>query len=67
MHYFSYVYDVGGTIGLLIIVPALFVVFQKLQEKFKPVVFKESTDPMIIEEQNIIAQLKQQKENSKTE
>lgn len=56
-----------GTIGLLIIVPALFVVFQTLQEKFKPVVFKESTDPMIIEEQKIIAQLKQQKENSKTE
>lgn len=56
-----------GTIGLLIIVPALFVVFQTLQEKFKPIVFKESADPMIIEEINKIAQLKQQKESSKTE
>lgn len=55
-----------GTIGLLIIVPALFVVFQTLQEKFKPIVFKESTDPMIIEEIQKIAQLKQLKENSKT-
>ena len=56
-----------GTVGLLIIVPALFVVFQTLQEKFKPVVFKESADPMIIEEMNKIALLKQQKESSKTE
>lgn len=55
-----------GTIGLLIIVPALFVVFQTLQEKFKPIVFKESTDPMIIEEQKKIAMLKQQKESLKT-
>lgn len=54
-----------GTIGLLIIVPALFVVFQTLQEKFKPIVFKESTDPMIIEEQKKIAMLKQQKESLK--
>lgn len=56
-----------GTIGLLIIVPALFVVFQTLQEKFKPVVFKESADPMIIEEMKQIALLKQQKENTKKE
>lgn len=56
-----------GTIGLLIIVPTLFVVFQTLQEKFKPVVFKESADPMIIEEINKIALLKQQKENTKKE
>lgn len=56
-----------GTIGLLIIVPALFVVFQTLQEKFKSVDFKESTDPMIIEEQKKITHLKQQKESSKTE
>ena len=55
-----------GTIGLLIIVPALFVVFQTLQEKFKPIVFKESTDPMIIEEQKKIAMLKQQNESLKT-
>ena len=51
----------------IVIVPALFVVFQTLQEKFKPVVFKESADPMIIEEMNKIALLKQQKESSKTE
>lgn len=36
-----------GTIGLLLVVPALFVVFQKLQEKFKPIVFKKSSDPII--------------------
>lgn len=36
-----------GTIGLLIVVPALFVVFQKWQEKYKPVVFKKPTDPII--------------------
>ena len=30
-----------GTLGLLVTVPALFAVFQKLQERFKPVVRKE--------------------------
>ncbi len=39
-----------GTLALLFIVPALFVIFQTLQEKVKPVVFVEPTDPMIIAE-----------------
>ena len=39
-----------GTIGLLFIVPALFVIFQTLQERFKPVEFQPSDDPLIIEE-----------------
>lgn len=36
-----------GTIGLLIVVPALFVVFQKWQEKYKPIVFKKPSDSII--------------------
>lgn len=39
-----------GTIGLLFIVPALFVVFQHLQERFKPIVIAEPEDPMILKE-----------------
>lgn len=39
-----------GTLGLLFIEPALFVIFQKLQEKFKPIVFEESKDPLILDE-----------------
>ena len=39
-----------GTLGLLFIVPALFVIFQTLQERFKPAEFKPSDDPLIIEE-----------------
>ncbi len=39
-----------GTLALLFMVPALFVVFQKLQEKVKPVQFEQSTDPLILEE-----------------
>ncbi|MBQ5524285.1 MAG: efflux RND transporter permease subunit, partial [Paludibacteraceae bacterium] len=30
-----------GSIGLLVLVPALFVVFEKLQEKIKPIKFEE--------------------------
>ena len=48
-----------GTLGLLFIVPALFVAFQTLQERFKPIVFKEPTDPMLIEELRIIKDKKQ--------
>ena len=48
-----------GTLGLLFIVPALFVVFQNLQENFKQVEFKEPTDPMLIEELRIIKVKKQ--------
>lgn len=43
-----------GTFGLLFIVPALFVIFQSLQERIKPIVFKESNDPLIINEMKII-------------
>ena len=43
-----------GTFGLLFIVPALFVIFQALQEKFKPIVFKESSDPLILNELKLI-------------
>ena len=39
-----------GTLGLLFTVPALFVIFQTLQERFKPVEFQPSDDPLIIEE-----------------
>ena len=39
-----------GTLGLLFVVPALFVIFQTLQERFKPVEFQPSDDPLIIEE-----------------
>ena len=39
-----------GTLGLLFIVPALFVIFQTLQERFKPIEFQPSDDPLIIEE-----------------
>jgi HAE1 family hydrophobic/amphiphilic exporter-1 len=47
-----------GTIGLLFIVPALFVIFQTLQERFKPVAFEPSDDPLILEE------MKKQREQS---
>lgn len=39
-----------GTVGLLLILPALFVVFQRLQERFKPVEFVVPDDPLILEE-----------------
>ncbi len=39
-----------GTIALLLITPVLFVIFQTLQERFKPITFEPSDDPLIIEE-----------------
>ncbi len=39
-----------GTLALLFIVPALFVIFQTLQERVKPITFTPPTDPMIIAE-----------------
>lgn len=39
-----------GTLGLLFVVPSLFVLFQSLQERFKPITFRESDDPLIQEE-----------------
>lgn len=53
-----------GTLGLLFIVPALFIIFQKLQEKFKPVVFKESNDPLIINEMKLIKEYSDRKKNN---
>lgn len=43
-----------GTLGLLVITPALFVVFQSLQEKMKPMTFEESNDPLIQNEMKLI-------------
>ena len=48
-----------GTLGLLFIVPALFVIFQTLQERFKPVMFQPSDDPLIIEEMKKIEEYTQ--------
>lgn len=46
-----------GTLGLLFVTPALFVVFQSLQEKLKPIKeFKTSEDPLIIKEMELINQ-----------
>ena len=39
-----------GTLGLLFVVPSLFVLFQTLQERFKPITFTTSDDPLIVEE-----------------
>ena len=36
-----------GTLILLFFVPALFVIFQTLEEKFKPVQFEETQDNQI--------------------
>ena len=44
-----------GTLALLFVVPALFIFFQSLQEKFKPITFTEPTDPLIINEMKVIA------------
>lgn len=50
-----------GTFGLLFIVPALFVIFQTLQEKIKPLVIQAPTDPLIINEMKLIKAKKEQK------
>ncbi len=47
-----------GTFALLFITPSLFVIFQTIQEKFKAVKFEESTDPVILEELEIIKRKK---------
>ena len=54
-----------GTIGLLFIVPALFVIFQTLQERFKPVTFEPSDDPLILEELKKIEEYTQKKNQRK--
>ncbi|MGL4852381.1 MAG: efflux RND transporter permease subunit [Phocaeicola sp.] len=50
-----------GTFGLLFIVPALFVIFQTLQEKIKPLNIQAPTDPLIINEMKLIQTKKEQK------
>ncbi len=52
-----------GTLGLLCITPALFVIFQKLQERFKPVTFAEPTDPMVVEEMKRIEKYSEEKKH----
>jgi HAE1 family hydrophobic/amphiphilic exporter-1 len=52
-----------GTLGLLLVVPTLFVVFQTLQERFKPLVVKPSDDPMIQEELKRIEEYRKRKES----
>lgn len=43
-----------GTVGLLAVLPSLFVLLQKMQERFKPVRFSPTTDPLIAEELEIL-------------
>jgi len=50
-----------GTIGILFVVPALFVIFQTLQERFKTITFQTSDDPLIIEEMKKIEKYTQSK------
>ena len=51
-----------GTLVLLFIVPALWIVFQGLQEKIKPIEFKEADDAISVEIDKV-AKLKLQKES----
>ena len=53
-----------GTLGLLFVTPALFVLFQTLQEKFKPIkTFKSSDDPLIQQELKQIATYSKNKQH----
>lgn len=54
----------AGTLGLLFIVPALFIVFQTLQEKMKPVTFTPSTDPLILREMELIKEYAEKKKKN---
>lgn len=56
-----------GTLGLLFIIPALFVIFQMLQERIKPVEFQPSDDPLIVEELKKIEEYTKQKERKSHE
>lgn len=55
-----------GTLGLLVITPALFVVFQTIQERFRPVVYVPSDDPLIAEEMQRIEEYTRKKNEKKT-
>ena len=50
-----------GTLGLLFVVPPLFVLFQTLQERFKPITFQPSDDPLIVEEMKLIEKYSEEK------
>ena len=50
-----------GTLGLLFVVPSLFVLFQALQERFKPISFEPSDDPLIMEELKLIEKYSEEK------
>lgn len=53
-----------GTLGLLFVTPALFVVFQTLQERFKPIrEFKPTTDPLILQEMEKIGEYEKNKKS----
>ncbi|MBL4560310.1 MAG: efflux RND transporter permease subunit [Labilibaculum sp.] len=54
-----------GTLGLLFIVPALFIIFQTLQEKVKPITFSKPTDPLIIKELELIKEYTELKNKDK--
>ena len=47
---------------LLLVTPALFVIFQTLQERFKPITFRPSDDPLIQREMEIIEEKRKLKE-----
>lgn len=53
-----------GTLGLLFVVPTLFIVFQTLQEKIKPVIITEPTDPIIINELKLIKEYSETKKTT---
>ena len=53
-----------GTLALLFVVPALFIFFQALQEKFKPITFTEPTDPLIINEMKAIEEYTKRKKSN---
>ncbi|MGL5014090.1 MAG: efflux RND transporter permease subunit [Bacteroidales bacterium] len=52
-----------GTFALLFVVPVMFIIFQTLQEKFKPLEFSEPTDPLIIKELELIKQYDENKKH----
>lgn len=56
-----------GTLGLLFVMPAMFVIFQGLQERFKPVEFERPNDPLILEELQAIERYTQAKKKDNHE
>ncbi len=52
---------VVGTLALLFLTPSLWIIFQRWQERVRPIVFEEP-DLALAEEKRLVVQLKQQKE-----